>query len=143
MSVQAANLTFADEAGRSTSVEDLRGPNRAVALFFMRAGTCMVCLRHAKSLAALDLPEVAAVVVVPGGDGEAARVRRTVGPRVRVVSSRGVAAHRAAGLDRTLLLQHSGTLLVDATGAVRYRLAATLPTGSFDADALSAAVRSL
>ncbi|WP_426509096.1 hypothetical protein ACPPVO_00350 [Dactylosporangium sp. McL0621] len=37
-------------------------------------------------------------------------------------------------------MQHSGTLLFDAAGQERYRLVATLPTGSFDAAALGAAV---
>jgi hypothetical protein len=80
--------------------------------------------------------------VVPGGAAEVERVRRVAGvaPNVSVVSSDGVAAHRAAGLDRTLLLQHSATLLFDASGQERYRLAATLPTGSFDAAGLVAAL---
>jgi hypothetical protein len=44
------------------------------------------------------------------------------------------------GLQRTLVLQHSGIVLVDAAGAVRYRRAAALPTGSFDGTALQAAI---
>src|SRR4051794_8835674 len=119
----------------------LRGDAKGLVLYFIRAANCMVCLRHVKHLAGLGLAArgVAAAVVVPGGPAEVERVRRVAGG-LAVVSSDGVAAHRVAGLDRTLLLQHSGTLLFDASGQERYRLAATLPTGSFDAAALAAAI---
>jgi hypothetical protein len=80
------------------------------------------------------------VVVVPGSPAHAVRVRRIVGDRVTVVSSPRADAHLAAGLHRTLVLQHSGIVLVDAAGAVRYRRAAALPTGSFDGPALQAAI---
>jgi len=75
-------------------------------------------------------------VVVPGSPTHAARVRRILGDRVTVVSSDGAQAHLAAGLHRTLLLQHSGIMLVDSAGVVRYRLATALPTGSFDGPTL-------
>jgi hypothetical protein len=80
------------------------------------------------------------VVVVPGSPTHAARVRRILGDRVTVVSSAGAQAHLAAGLHRTLLLQHSGIMLVDSAGVVRYRLATALPTGSFDGPTLQAAI---
>jgi hypothetical protein len=80
------------------------------------------------------------VVVVPGPPTHAARVRRILGDRVTVVSSDGAQAHLAAGLHRTLLLQHSGIMLIDAAGVVRYRLATALPTGSFDGPTLQAAI---
>ena len=70
----------------------------------------------------------------------AARIRRILGDRVTVMSSAGVQAHLAAGLRRTLLLQHSGVMLVDSAGVVRYRLATALPTGSFDGPTLQAAI---
>ncbi|MDG6105108.1 redoxin domain-containing protein [Dactylosporangium aurantiacum] len=144
MLVQADRVGFADATGAEVTVAQLRGGARGVVLYFMRAASCPVCLRHARALAALRLADrdVTPVVVVPGGAAEAARVRRAAGD-VRVVSSTGAGAHHAVGLTRTLLLQHSGTLLVDAAGDVRYRLGATLPTGSFDAAALNAAVAAL
>ena len=46
----------------------------------------------------------------------------------------------AAGLHRTLLLPHSGIMLADPAGVVRYRLATALPTGSFDGPTLQAAI---
>ncbi|HTJ32624.1 MAG TPA: hypothetical protein VL738_05290 [Dactylosporangium sp.] len=126
---------------QGVDVAALRGDAKGLTLFFMRAGNCAICLRHVRALAGLDLPGrgVAVAVVVPGGPAEAERVRRVAGA-LPVVSSAGAAAHRSAGLDRTLLVQHSGTVLIDAQGEERYRLAATLPTGSFDAAALTAAV---
>jgi hypothetical protein len=122
-------------------IDRLRGDGKGLVLYFIRAANCMVCLRHVKNLAGLGLAArgVTGAVVVPGGPAEVERVRRVAGG-LTVVSSQGVAAHRAAGLDRTLIMQHSGTLLFDAAGQERYRLAATLPTGSFDAAALGAAI---
>ena len=69
-----------------------------------------------------------------------ARVRRILADRVTVVSSAGAQAHLAAGLHRTLLLQHSGIMLVDPAGVARYRLATALPAGSFDGPTLQAAI---
>ena len=79
------------------------------------------------------------VVVVPGPPAHAARVRRIPGDRVTVASSAGAQAHLAAGPHRTLLPQHSGIMLVDSAGVVRYRPATALPTGSFDGPTLQAA----
>ena len=107
----------------------LRGQARAVAVYFMRTGTCPVCIQHARALARLDLPTpgVQPVVVVPGSPTHAARVRRILGDQVTVVSSEGAQAHLAAGLHRTLLLQHSGVMLAGSAGVVRYRLATACP----------------
>ena len=147
MSVQTehrfpSDLSVLDAAGRRITLTDLRGPARAMAVYFMRTGTCPPCLHHARSLAGLNLPGrgVQPVVVVPGAPAHAARVRRIVGDRVTVVSSPSAEAHLAAGLHRALLLQHSGVVLIDAAGAVRYRRAAALPTGGFDGAELQAAI---
>lgn len=147
MSVQTehrfpADLNVLDAAGTRVTLADLRGHARAVALYFMRTGTCPPCIYHARALAKLDLLShgVQPVVVVPGPSAHAARIRRMVGDRVTVVSSPSAEAHQAAGLHRTLLLQHSGVVLVDAAGAVRYRRATALPTGNFDGAALQTAI---
>lgn len=139
------DLTVLDGDGSPVTVADLRGDARAVAMYFMRTGTCPVCLHHARALVRQDLldQDVRPVVVVPGPPEHSARVRRLVGDRATVVSSAGAQAHQAGGLHRTLLLQHSGVVLVDAAGAVRYRLVSALPTGSFDGPALRAAVERL
>ena len=136
------NLSVLDASGSRVTPADLRGQARAVAVYVMRTGTCPVCIHHARTRAGLDLPthDVQPVVVVPGPPTHAARVRRILGDRVTVVSSAGAQAHLAAGLHRTLLLQHSGIMLVDSAGVVRYRLATALPTGSFDGLTLQAAI---
>ena len=135
-------LRVPDAAASRVTLAGLRGQARAVAVYFMRTGTCPVCIHHARALARQDLPthDVQPVVVVPGPPTHAARVRRILGDRVTVVSSDGAQAHLAAGLRRTLLLQHSGVMLVDSAGVVRYRLASALPTGSFDGPTLQAAI---
>jgi len=135
------DLSVLDAAGSRVTLVDLCGQARAVAVYFMRTGTCPVCIQHARALARLDLPTRGVrPVVVPGSPTHAARVRRILGDRVTVVSSDGAQAHLAAGLHRTLLLQHSGIMLVDSVGVVRYRLATALPTGSFDGPTLQAAI---
>jgi hypothetical protein len=115
MSVQTehrfpSDLSVLDAAGSRVTLADLRGHARAVALYFMRTGTCPPCVHHARALAGLNLPShgVQPVVVVPGSPAHAVRVRRIV--------------------------------LVDAAGTVRYRRATALPTGSFDGAALQTAI---
>jgi peroxiredoxin len=83
------DLSVLDAAGSRVTLADLRGQARAVAVYFMRTGTCPVCIQHARALARLDLPThgVQPVVVVPGSPTHAARVRRILGDRVTVVSS--------------------------------------------------------
>jgi peroxiredoxin len=130
-----------DDAKLRTVLED-----RPAAVFFMRASTCQVCLKHARTLAAMagELADYGthAVVVVPGGRAEAESVANRIGAGATVVASDPEAAHASAGLDRTLFLQHSGTFLVDDEGIVRYEKTAALPTGSFSAKDLRAALAS-
>ena len=97
------DLSVLDAAGSRATLAGPRGQARAVAVSFMRTGTCPVCIHHARTLARLDLPThgVPPVVVVPGPPTHAARVRRILGDRVTVVSSAGAQAHLAAGLHRT------------------------------------------
>ena len=108
------DLSVLDAAGSRVTLADLRGQARAVAAYFMRTGTCPVCSQHARALARLNLPTRGVQpVVVPGSPTHAARVGRILGDRVTVVSCAGAQAHLAAGLHRTLLLQHSGIMLAD------------------------------
>ena len=90
-STDSPYLSVLDGAGSRVTLADLRGQARAVAVYFMRTGTCPVRIHHARALARLDLPThgVQPVVVVPGSPTHAARVRRILGDRVTVVSSAG------------------------------------------------------
>jgi peroxiredoxin len=101
MSVQTehrfpSDLSVLDAAGSRVTLADLRGHARAVALYFMRTGTCPPCIHHVRALATLNLSGhgVQPVVVVPGSSAHAVRVRRIVDDRVTVVSSPSAEAHR-------------------------------------------------
>ena len=136
------DLSVLDAAGSRVTLADLRGQARAVAVYFMRTDTCPVCIQHTRALARLDPPTACSRWWwwcpdrrrTPPGSGASS------GDRVTVVSSAGAQAHLAAGLHRTLLLQHSGTMPVDSAGVMRYRPATAPPTGSFDGPALQAAI---
>jgi len=45
------DLSVLDAAGSRVTLADLRGQARAVAVYFMRTGTCPVCIQHARALA--------------------------------------------------------------------------------------------
>ncbi|NUT22487.1 MAG: redoxin domain-containing protein [Hamadaea sp.] len=138
-------LSIVDQDGLRTDLDQIRAGRPAV-VFFMRAHNCMICLRHVRALAesadALDEHKTVPIVVVPGSAADAGRVRRRAGG-LPVVSSVGDAAHRAAGLEKRLLMQHSGTFLVDADGLLRYARTGALPTASFDRGELLAALAQL
>ncbi len=131
------DLSLVDDSGRPVDTAALLGSRRTV-VFFLRAATCPVCLGHSRRLLTaraegrLTAP---VVLVTPGGAAEAAAVARRVGmrdgagPGVTVVASGN--AHDAAGLPRQLLLQHSGTFVVDADRRVSYARTAAMPPRSF------------
>jgi hypothetical protein len=127
------DLALVDRDGARTTLDDVRA-GRSSIVYFLRAATCPVCIRHARELAALAdkgaLGDRAVVLVVPGGADEAGRLagRVTSGRVTCWASGQG---HAAAGLGNFLALQHSGTFALSPTGAVVYRRTSLLPTGSF------------
>jgi peroxiredoxin len=145
------DLPLTDQDGRRLSSSDLLAPDVTV-LYFLRAAGCPVCVAHARSLVTAHVagrvPE-RIILVVPGGAQEAATVHTKVAARVRtglpttvhVVASGD--AHEMTGLVRTAMLQHSGTLVVDASGRVRYSRTAVMPTGSYREQDLLAALSAL
>ncbi len=145
------HLTLTDADGRAVPDARLLSPGLTV-LYFLRSASCPACLGHARRLAAAkDDGRLGAdvVLVTPGGAAEAASVRSAVARRsssgrlpqgVSVVASGD--AHARVGLDTTLMLQHSGTLLVDDQRRVRYARTATIPTGSYREDDLLEALKS-
>ncbi|MET7806560.1 peroxiredoxin family protein [Micromonospora chersina] len=120
-----------------------------VLLYFMRATTCPVCVRHVRDLAR-HVDEYAAlgariVVVVPEGLATArAWAARQALPFPVVTGAHGN-PHEAVGLLRTAFgaVQQSGTILVDPAGLVRYIKAATLPTAGYDRAAVLRALAAL
>jgi len=53
------DLSVLDAAGSRVTLADLRGQARAVATYFMRTGTCPVCIQHARALARRTYPPAA------------------------------------------------------------------------------------
>lgn len=143
-------LTLTAHDGRRLTTSELTAGTTTV-LYFLRAAGCPVCLGHARSLVAAHadgrIPEQV-VLVVPGGAAEAATVHSRVAARVadlpstvRVVGSGD--AHALTGLTRTLMLQHSGTVVVDAHLRVRYNRTSAMPTASYSERDLAAALSAL
>ena len=136
------DLALRDATGRATTLSAVRQGEAAV-VFFLRAASCPVCIRHARSLTELAdegrLGNRSVLLVVPGGPAEAAALASRV-PSSRVTTWASGNAHASAGLGSFLSLQHSGTFAVTASGAVVYRRTSVLPTGSFSAKELLAAI---
>jgi peroxiredoxin len=129
------DLALADRGGARTTLDDVR-EGRSAIVYFLRAASCPVCVRHARELASLAdkgrLGDRAVVLVVPGGPDDAARLAgRVTSPQVTCWASGE--GHAAAGLGSFMALQHSGTFVLSPTGAVVYRRTSLLPTGSFSA----------
>jgi len=104
--------------------------------YFMRAAICPQCNRHTRELEQL-LPELekhnmSAIIVIPEGTDVADKVKQRNSLTMPVMSGNGN-AHALAGLDKKFLglIQQSGTVVVDQTGAVLYKRIATNPEESF------------
>ncbi len=136
------DLVLRDAAGRATTLSVTRAGKAAVVLF-LRAASCPVCLRHARTLAELaaqgNLGDRPVLLVAPGGSAEAAALAKRV-PSPRVTTWASGDAHASAGLGSFLTLQHSGTFALTAAGSVIYRRTSVMPTGSFSAKDLLAAL---
>jgi peroxiredoxin len=133
----APDLALVDATGAPVRLRD-HLDRFHVLLYFMRATTCPVCVRHVRDLAR-HADEYAALgtrilVVVPEGLPTA----RAWAARQRlpfpVVTGADGSAHEAVGLLRAVFgaVQQSGTVVVDRAGLVRYAKAATLPTAGYD-----------
>src|SRR2546430_16330444 len=53
------DLSVLDAAGSRVTLADLRGQARAVAVYFMRTGTCPVCIQHARARPGWTYPPTA------------------------------------------------------------------------------------
>jgi peroxiredoxin len=137
-------LSLTDRAGVRSTLTAARGAGPAV-VFFLRSASCPVCVRHARALVAMaergELADHAVMLVVPGGAAEAGQLQRRL-TSGRITAWASGEGHAAAGLGTFLSLQHSGTFVLSAAGAVVYRRTSLLPTGSFSAgELLKALVR--
>lgn len=131
-----------DPADAGTTLREATAGSRSV-VFFMRAASCAICRGHVASLVRLaeggQLSDAKVVIVVPGKAKDASAVAERVPTSVGVVLASGD-AHAAAGLGTFLAIQHSGTFVLDADATVLARRTATIPTGSFDAAEVVAAL---
>jgi peroxiredoxin len=136
------DLAVVDGSGHPATLSAVQG-ERAAVVFFLRAAGCPICVRHARSLAAMgeagQLGDRSVILVAPGGPGESRELAERV-PSRRVSTWASGEAHAAAGLGSFLTVQHSGTFLLSAAGAVDYRRTSLLPVGSFSAKELLEAV---
>ncbi|WP_228484596.1 redoxin family protein [Microbacterium cremeum] len=137
-------LDLVSATGAETSLaREIAG--RIAVVHLMRTSSCPVCLAHAAALQRMSddgsLGDALLVLIAPGGAAEAsdaaARAARR-SPSATVFAS--ASAHAALGLGTVALLQQTATIVVDPAGAVRSVRASTLPTGSFSADEVRAAV---
>jgi len=144
----APDLDLIDTSGERLRLLDAVG-ERGLVVFFMRTTTCPICNAHVRELVARadEFAErgIAVLVVVPEGRVEAARWASRRGIPLTVVTGGSASAHEQVGLTRRVFgsMQQSGTLLLDAAGVVRYAQSSTLPTGSYDRDAVVRAVDDL
>ncbi|MCS0498781.1 hypothetical protein [Protaetiibacter mangrovi] len=136
-------LDLVDADGHVAPLSELIGGRRAV-VHFMRSPSCPVCLGHGAVLqrmrSAGEIPDVPIVFVAPGGADAAAEAQARLAGRGIVVRASDD-AHPALGLGRFLALQHSGTFVLDADGAVLSAVSAAIPTASFSRAATIDALR--
>ena len=124
--------------GRESLLATRLGDQGAV-VFFMRAASCPICVAHAATAIRMaeagELGGARLVVITPGDARDAAAVARRLKSPLATVAASGT-GHANAGLGSTLLIQHSGTFVLDASGTVLHAQTSVLPTGNFSADAV-------
>jgi peroxiredoxin len=123
-------LDLVDPRGLVRSIAGL-AEGRPAVVFFMRSHSCPVCAMHVRELERMAargaLAGAAAVVVTPGGAEEAATVTKITTLPVLASGTQ----HALVGLGKFLMLQHSGTFVLDAEGRVTSARTSALPTASF------------
>ena len=134
------NLIGAD--GARSTLEKERGNDKAV-VFFMRASTCPICLAHARTILKMqDAGELAGarfILIAPGDAGEAKTVQQRLGSSKASVWASGN-DHAAAGLGKFLMMQHSGTFVLDDDGRVLFAKTAAMPVASFSRSGVATAL---
>lgn len=126
--------------GMSSQLSEHLVGGSASVVFFMRSHDCPVCRAHLRTLQRMEdageLRGARVIIIAPGVAGAAATVQRFTAFEV-LASGEG---HRMVGLGRFLALQHSGTFVLDAAGRVLTRRTSALPTSSFSAAEIRAAL---
>ena len=138
------DLDLVSPTGDRTNLHAVRGSGTAVA-YFLRASTCPICLRHARSLAELaesgSLGGATVILIAPGDLDEAREVAASV-PSPAVTAFASGTGHATAGMGVFLTVQHSGTFLIAADGTIKYRRTSALPPMSLNRKELLEAIAS-
>jgi len=136
------DIPLLNAAGATSRLSDEIAGAPAV-VFFMRAADCAVCAGHARALARMaeagELRGARAIVIAPGDASEAQRASDRIGSPALTVRASGD-HHADLGLDRFLMLQHSGTFVTDPRGTILSATTSALPTASFSAAKVRAAL---
>jgi peroxiredoxin len=146
--ITVPDLDLVDATGAPVRLHD-HVDRSYVLLYFMRATTCPVCVRHVRDLArhADEYTALGAriLVVVPEGLPTARAWAATQRLPFPVVTGANGSAHEAVGLLRAVFgaVQQSGTVLVDRAGLIRYTKVATMPTAGYDRAAVLRALTAL
>lgn len=129
------DIALTDAKNATVTLHQLTGGQRSL-VFFMRASSCQFCLAHvqgiARMVAAGELKDVTVVIVTPGGTKDIAAVAGKVPAGVATVVASSEASRLAVGLGVFMLMQHSGTFVLDTDGRVLAQRTATVPTGAFN-----------
>jgi peroxiredoxin len=136
------DLALVSPDGDRTSLHAVRGNGTAVA-YFLRASTCPICLKHARTMAGLaesgNLGSASVILIAPGDRDEARAVATRVSSPAVTAWASGT-GHAAAGLGVFLSVQHSGTFLIAADGTITYRRTTALPPASMNRTELLEAI---
>ena len=136
------DLDLVSPNGDRTSLQAVRGRGTSIA-YFLRASTCPICLRHARSLAELaesgNLGGATVILIAPGDLDEAREVAAAV-PSPAVTAWASGTGHATAGMSVFLSVQHSGTFLIAADGTIKYRRTSALPPMSLNRKELLEAI---
>ena len=143
----APDFDLESQTGTRVRLSTYRG-RQNVAVFFMRAHTCLTCILHAVQLkqaqAALEALGTAMIIVVPGTIDQARKIAKLLRATFPVLADPDRSAVQRFGLGRWMfVMQRSGTALVDRGGTLAYVRRSTDPRGAFDLAELVAAVRKL
>jgi len=136
------DLDLVSPDGDRTNLQVVRGSGAAIA-YFLRASTCPICLKHARSLAEMaesgNLGGASVILIAPGGVDEAREVAAKVSSPAVTAWASGT-GHAAAGMGVFLSVQHSGTFLIAADGTITYRRTSALPPMSMNRKELLEAI---
>jgi peroxiredoxin len=127
------DIVLTNSSGNRSKLSSVRNGSRAV-VFFMRAADCPLCLAHVKTITRMmdagEIERTRFVVIAPGDATQAKKAERRIASSSVSVWASGE-HHADVGLGKFLMLQHSGTFVLNADGTVQYAKTSALPTNSF------------